>query len=242
MAFTAILWREWLAFKSKWLSITLSSLTGPVLYITAFGWGLGSALTVDGMPYISFVIPGIIAMNSMTSGFSVIAVDINMARSYQKTFESVMISPAPVPAYVIARISANVLRCLYASLLILAAARCFGAAPRVDAYFCIVLILNASIFSTAGFLAGILIDSHADIAKLSSFVITPMSFLCGTFFPLEKFPPILRSIAAQLPLARTTTALRSGCASDPYLANPLILALWFAALLSCAVCFCRKAE
>jgi ABC-type multidrug transport system permease subunit len=43
---------------------------------------------------------------------------------------------------------------------------------------------------SGGFIIGILIKSHADMGKFTSFIITPMAFLCGTFFPLEKMPLI----------------------------------------------------
>jgi ABC-type multidrug transport system permease subunit len=237
----AIFWREWIGFRNKALSNTLSSLVSPLLYLVAFGWGLGDALTVQGMSYTSFVMPGILAMGTMISAFSIIANDVNMARIYSKTFEAVMISPVRMPAYVLARLSAHVLRCLYQAALIVLLSFLFRARIRIDGYFALVLILNCYVFSALGFLAGILINTHADVAKVSAFVITPMSFLCGTFFPLEKFPAALRVFVSFLPLSQTVTALRQGFAAAGW--TPLlVLALWLAALFLPAVHFCEKAE
>jgi ABC-type polysaccharide/polyol phosphate export permease len=239
--FAAIIWREWIAFRNKWISITVSSLVSPLLYLVAFGWGLGDTLSVQGMSYTSFVMPAIIAMNAMTGGFSVIANDVNMARIYQKTFEAVMTAPIKMPVYVIARISAHVLRCLYQAGLIILLSFVFRARLHIDWYFVLVLVLNCCVFSAAGFLAGVLIDSHADIAKVSSLVITPMAFLCGTFFPLEKFPAAIRAAVSLLPLSRTVTALRQGFSGAGW--TPVFaLAAWFAALLCLAIYFCGKAE
>jgi ABC-type polysaccharide/polyol phosphate export permease len=239
--FGAILWREWIGFKNKWLSISLSALVSPLLYLVAFGWGLGDSFSINNTPYGSFIMPGIIAMNAMTNGFSVIANDINMSRIYQKTFEAVMTSPVKMPVYVIARISAHVLRCLYAAFLIVLLSFAFRAHIGLDWYFITVLVLNCYVFSAIGFIAGILIDSHGDIAKVSSFAVTPMAFLCGTFFPLEKFPPGLKTFFSILPLSQTVNALRNGFALAGWL--PLLaLAVYLAALLPLAIRLCAKAE
>jgi ABC-type polysaccharide/polyol phosphate export permease len=242
MQFTAIIWKEWIQFKNRWISITASALTGPLLYLTAFGWGLKGAITVNGTDYISFLVPGIIAMNAMTNGFGIIANDINLARNYMKTFEAVMIAPLRMSLYTLARVTANTLRSLYGSALIIAASFCFGASPAIDGYFIAVLILNCYVFSFSGFIAGILITSHPDMAKVSSFVITPMSFLCGTFFPLEKFPLPLQAVFQALPLTQAVRGLRMGFAAPGSLVPPLILAAYIAVLCPLAIRLCARAE
>jgi ABC-type multidrug transport system permease subunit len=241
MTFFAILWREWVSFRNKFVSITASALVSPLLYLIAFGWGVGDSFAVGGMSYTSFVMPAIIAMNAAINGFSVIANDINMTRVYQKTFEAVMTSPIKMPVYVIARISAHVLRCLYGALLVVLLSFVFHARLRLDGYFFLVLILNCYVFSAIGFIAGILINTHADVAKVSSFVITPMAFLCGTFFPLERFPGTLRVFVSLLPLSQAVNALRYGFAHSGWL-PPLVLAGYLTVLLFVAIRICEKAE
>ncbi|GHT85140.1 transport permease protein [Spirochaetia bacterium] len=244
MQFSAVLWKEWVQFKSKWISISLSALVGPLLYLTAFGWGLGGAVSVNGAGYIAFIIPGIIAMNAMTNGFGVIANDINLSRNYMKTFEAVMIAPVGMAVYTIARVTANTLRSLYGAALIIGASFLFqtSAALAIDGYFVLVLILNGYVFSLIGFIAGILITSHPDMAKVSSFVITPMSFLCGTFFPLEKFPVPLRIIFEALPLTQAVKGLRMGFTAPGSLIAPLILSAYVIVLLPLAIRLCGRAE
>jgi ABC-type multidrug transport system permease subunit len=238
--FDSILWKEWVLFKARIVDISASALVGPLLYLLAFGWGLGSAVNIAGISYTSFVIPGIIAMNGMTQGFSVIANDINMARIYQKTFETVMISPISMPVFTAARITANVLRCLYSAVLIIAASTMFSRGLKLDWYFLLLVVLNAAVFSTLGFIAGLLINSHAGVAKVSNFIITPMSFLCGTFFPLDRFPSALRKVIEFLPLTQTVRGMRGG--PDAGFLPPLALLAWLSLLLTVAIYLCGKAE
>jgi len=242
MNIMAILWKEWIAFKSKIISNTLGMLVSPLLYLVAFGWGLGTAVSVNGANYIQFVLPGIIAMNTMTSGFSIIAADINMSRSYLKTFEAIMTAPVRMSTYTLARISANVLRVLYGSILVIIISFLFNTKLNVNWYFFLVIILNSFVFSTLGFIAGIVIESHADISKVSTFIITPMSFLCGTFFPVEKFPLVLQKVFEALPLTQTVKALRSGFSFPGSWKVLAVFFVYIAVLLPLAIHLCKKTE
>ena len=242
MKFNAIIWKEWLVFKSKFISTTISALLGPLLYLIAFGWGLGNAVTIDGISYVAFVIPGIIAMNAMTNSFSYLANDINLSRVYYKTFEAVMVAPIRTWVFALARITASAFRGMYSAAIILLLSFFFRVNLHIDWYFVLVLILNCYVFSVIGFIAGILIDSHADMAKVTNFIITPMTFLCGTFFPLDRFPDFLRFMFELLPLTQTIEGLREGMSAPGGMAIPLILSGYIVVLLPVSIKLCKRAE
>jgi hypothetical protein len=66
----AVLWPELCFLRRNWYSILMTSLISPILYLVAFGYGLGQGLDVNGVSYIAFVIPGIIALSSMSVSFN----------------------------------------------------------------------------------------------------------------------------------------------------------------------------
>jgi hypothetical protein len=78
----AIYYREILILKQRFFRQLASMSVMPLLYMVAFGYGVGEKVTVDGVNYMSFMIPGLLAMNSMVQGFS-IAAEINIARFYK---------------------------------------------------------------------------------------------------------------------------------------------------------------
>ena len=242
MTFSAIIWKEWLVFQSRFISITLGAIIGPLLYLIAFGWGLGNSVTINDVSYTAFVIPGIVAMTAMINSYSVVANDINLSRIYSKTFEAAMIAPIRTSVFTLAKITASALQGLYSASLILLVSFLFKITLDIDFYFVLVLILNCYVFSSIGFIAGILIDSHADMAKVSNFVITPMSFLCGTFFPLDMFPRFLRIIFELLPLTQAIKGLREGVSASGSLVILLILCGYLLVLLPLAVKLCKRAE
>lgn len=242
MKLMSVLWYEGIIFKRRFWSITLGMMVAPILYLIAFGWGLGGT-TVNGASYLCFVIPGIIAMSSMTNSYSAVANNINIARTYDKTFEEFMTAPLNMRSYAVGKILAAALRGIYSSALIVILCLVFRAGVTFTPYMGLIIILNCLVFSAMGFLVGIIIESHADMSKFQNFVMTPMSFLCGTFFPLENMPIVLKQLIWLLPLSQTSIALRqSGTLFINQWLHPLILAVYFVVLTIIGIRLCKKAE
>ena len=80
---------------------------------------------------------------------------------------------------------------------------------RQTGMFLAVLTINCIIFSALGFVAAMLIDSHEDMGSFNTYVLLPMSFLCGTFFATDKLPEVIHYFLMLLPLTHTSSALRS---------------------------------
>lgn len=242
-AFLTILWQEFILFKRKFWGITIGAMVSPILYLIAFGWGLGGGMKVDGRDYILFVIPGIIALTTMTVSYNNIANSVNISRIYDKTFEAFMTAPINVTVYAMAKITAGALRGMYSGVLIMLLSLLFNTGLTITPYFVLLIILNCLVFAAIGFTAGVLIDSHADMAKFSSFVITPMSFLCGTFFSLNKMPGVIKEFIWLLPLTHTSLGLRSyGEDFKSMLVHPIVLIIYFIVVSCVGIKCCKKAE
>ncbi|MFZ7120851.1 MAG: ABC transporter permease [Eubacteriaceae bacterium] len=243
MALKGVLWHECIVFKRKFWTTTIGGMISPILYVIAFGWGLGSNIQVEGTNYMLFVIPGIIALNTMIVSFNTTANSINIAKLYYKTFEEFMVAPINTGIYAIGKIVAGAFYGLYSATLIIALVSIFGAKLPITPYFILIIILNCLVFSAGGFLAGLMVKSHADMAKFTSFIITPMSFLCGTFFSISKMPFILDKLIWILPLTHTSLGLRSnGEELINMLQHPLILLIYFVVLFIAGIRYCKTAE
>ena len=70
------------------------------------------------------------------------------------------------------------------------------------------MFLKSFFFASLGVISAMLIKSHADQTLITNFIITPMMFLSGTFFPVENLPPVLRKVIEYLPLTLVTRDLR----------------------------------
>lgn len=243
MKILTVIWSEFEIFKNKFWSITASSMISPILYMIAFGWGLGSNLsTAEGFSYIKYIVTGIIGMTTMTASYGAVANSLNIARTYDRTFEEFMTSPIKPWEYSLGKIIAGSFRGLYSALIITTLAIIF-ANLTIDFNFVISVILNCLVFASIGFTVGMIIDSHTDMNKFNSFIITPMSFLCGTFFPVDKMPGAIRGFVSVLPLSLTNDNLRKLTISQgEFYRNILVLIIYFIVFYIIGSKLCEKAE
>ena len=222
-----VLWEKWVEFKFEWKKITASALVSPMLYMIALGWGLGSTSTVTDRPYIDFLVPGIIALSTMNNSFSAVGQPLNVQRLFERSFDPIILSPTPMPAYIFGQMLGGALRGMYSGMLILLLSIPFGASIQLSLPFFLVMLLNGMTFAALGILSAIVASSHGDIARFSTFFILPMTFLCNTFFPLERVPEFIQVLISILPLTHASSSLRAmayGSAPNPL--SLIVLAIY----------------
>ena len=154
-----VFWRDWVVLKHRMTKFILSRMVAPMLYLVAFGWGLGRSIQVDGGTYLDFLVPGIIALNSMNISFSSVT-PVHAERIYHKSLDEYLIAPIVPAAYVIGKVLAAVLRGLISSSIIVVLAYAFGARFAITPLFLVVLILNCIVFSEVGFYAAMKISTN----------------------------------------------------------------------------------
>jgi len=231
-----VFWREMLVLKRTLWKFLATRLVGPVLYLIAFGWGLGRSIRTDGGSYLEFVLPGIIALSAMTVSFNATGITLNMSRLYHKTLEEYLIAPISSFSFVLGKVLAGTVRGLLGALVILVLGFLFGARPLLCGWFFVVIFATCFLFAALGVVAAMTVPSHEDMANFSTFVILPMAFLCGTFFRAEQLPGIAADIVYALPLTHSSYGLRALAAGEglPVL-SLLVLAGYTAAFLAVAV-------
>ena len=224
-----VFWRDWIVLKKRLAKFILSRMVAPILYLVAFGWGLGRSIEVQGGTYLDFIVPGILALNSMNISFNSIT-PVHAERVYHKSLEEYLVAPIWPNAFVIGKVAAAVLRALISSAIIALIALAFGAHVSVTPLFLLVLVLNCMIFAEIGFLAAMKISTFEEMAQVNTYVLLPMSFLCGTFFSTHALPWLARYAIECLPLTHTSALLRSvGSGGEASLLSLAVLALYAAA-------------
>lgn len=221
----AIYLRELLILRKKLLRQLASMSVGPLLYLIAFGFGMGQELKVQGRSYMEFLIPGLVAMNSMIQSFA-IASEINIARFYWRIFEEFQAAPIRNIAYVTGEVLAGITRALLSVGVILAIGFVTGVWLHYGVFFWLAVLLNGFLFASLAVCLAMLVKSHADQALLTNFFITPMAFLGGTFFPVERMPEWIQGLLRFLPLTHAAQAIRNAAfnAKPPCLFSYLLLA------------------
>ena len=186
----------------------------PLLYLVAFGYAAGHTAPVPGHTYMEFLLPGLMAMSSMTQAFA-IASDINIARFYWHIFEEFQAAPISDFAYVTGEVLAGMTRALLSVLVIMALGLLFGIRLDYTLSFFGAVLLNAFVFASLAVGLAMVVKSHADQSMLNAFVITPMAFLGGTFFPVDRLPSWAGKLVSLLPLTHASSAIRGACLGQP---------------------------
>ncbi|WP_353656303.1 ABC transporter permease [Geitlerinema sp. P-1104] len=219
-----IFWGDWLDLRVRIAQVAASGLISPLIYIVAFGLGLGSsvrpgtAISDDYSSYLQFILPGMVALSSMAISFGGTTFSICGERLYSKTFEEVLLLPIHPLSLHLGKMIAGVVRGLMTSASVMVVAVLFlGFTEQgisavwsfFNPLFLLVLILNCAVFAGLGVIVGLNVKSLESVGLLNNFLIVPMSFLGATFFDPATLPTALKAIVFCLPLTYTSIGLRS---------------------------------
>jgi len=206
MGVITVLWEKWHEFRRDFVKISLAVIIAPVMYMIVFGIGVKSV--TDGRTYLEYLIPGMVAMSSMTGAFGAVAQNMSVQRLYERALDQVMISPTPLWQFLLGQILGGGLRGLYAGVLIILITLPIRHGITFNLLSMFVLLLNAMVFSAAALLLSFFAKSYSDAPRYNSYIIVPMSFLCNTFFSTKALPDGIRQLVEALPLSQTSLMIR----------------------------------
>ena len=229
-----IFWGEWLDLRARVAQIAATGLISPLIYILAFGLGLGS--TIDrsiepsaGANYLEFILPGMVALSSMTISFGGTTFSICGDRLFNKTFDELLLLPVHPLALHLGKMFAGIVRGVMtaASVILVAVLFTGKIGSFLNPLFILLLVLNCAVFAGLGVIVGLRVKSLESVGLYNNFAIVPMSFLGGTFFDPASLPAALKPIVYLLPLTYTSMGLRAAAylplSEFPWYSIPILL-------------------
>ncbi|MBQ7447679.1 MAG: ABC transporter permease [Eubacterium sp.] len=239
MGIVAVLWEKWREFRRDFYKITLAAVITPLMYLIVFG--LGIQTTSHGEPYLNFLIPGIVALSTMTGSFSAVAQNMSVQRLYEKALDQVMVSPTPLWQFIMGQVIGGSLRGMYSGGIILLLTLPIRTGLVFNGFSVFVMFLNGTVFATMALVFSFLAKSYTDAPRFTAYIITPMSFLCNTFFSTDQMPRGIRQFVACLPLSQTSGMIR-GISAGEYVGfrGIIVLLIYLAAFSLISVIFIYK--
>ena len=191
----------------------LQSIVAPVLstslYFVVFGAAIGSRMqTVDGVPYGAFIVPGLIMLSLLTQSVSNAAFGIYFPRFSGTIYEllSAPISPLEV---VVGYVGAAATKSIVIGLIILGTASLFVPLHIAHPVWMVLfLLLTAITFSLFGFVIGLWADGFEKLQLVPLLVVTPLTFLGGSFYSIDMLPPVWRAISLANPVVYLVSGFR----------------------------------
>ena len=248
-----IFWGEWLDLRVRIVQVAAAGLVSPLIYIVGFGLGLGRALDATMKPaagdnYLQFILPGMIALSSMTISFGGTTFSICGDRLFTKTFEETLLVPVHPLALYLGRMLAGIVRGMMTSCSVILVALIFTQkfGSFLNPLFLLLLVLNCAVFAGLGVIVGLNVKSLEAVGLYNNFVIVPMSFLGATFFDPATLPAVLKGIVYLLPLTYTSIGLRAAAylpiAQFPWYSIPILLAVAIALSVAGAYQFAHQQD
>lgn len=220
----------------------LQSILSPVistsLYFVVFGAAIGSRIEqVAGVPYGSFIVPGLIMLMLLTQSVSNASFAIFFPR-FTGTIYEILSAPVSAVEIVIGYVGAAATKSLIIGLIILATAGFFVPLEIAHpVWMAVFLLLTAVSFSLFGFLIGIWADNFEKLQLVPLLVLTPLTFLGGTFYSIDMLPPFWQAVSLFNPVVYLVSGFRWSFfgLADVHVAVSLGMVLLFLALCLAAV-------
>jgi len=191
----------------------MQSIASPVistsLYFVVFGAAIGARMVeVDGVRYGAFIVPGLIMMALMTQSVANASFGIYMPK-FSGTVYEILSAPISALEIVLGYVGAAASKSVILGLLILATARLFVDFEIVHpVWMLIFMVLTSIAFSLLGFIIGIWADGFEKVQIVPMLVITPLSFLGGSFYSLSMLPPFWQKVALFNPVVYLISGFR----------------------------------
>ena len=183
----------------------------PTLYLIALGLGLGAFVKeINGVPYINFIAPGIIASSSMFAATFECTYGTYVRMTYQKTFDAILATPVNLDDLVAGELMWAATKSTFYGAIIMIVISLFGLVDSALIIFVIpVLFLSGLLFAVISMIFTAIVPGIDSFNYFYTLFMTPMFLFSGIFFPLDNLPPVVSKIAFFTPLYHLVNICRS---------------------------------
>jgi ABC-2 type transport system permease protein len=215
----------------------LQSIVSPVistsLYFVVFGAAIGSRITeIEGVEYGAFIVPGLIVLTLVTQSVANASFGIYFPR-FTGTIYELLSAPISYLEIVIGYVGAAATKSIILGLIILVTAALFVPLRIAHPVWMLAfLVLTSVSFSLFGFIIGIWADGFEKLQLVPLLILTPLTFLGGTFYSISVLPPVWQKIALANPIVYLISGFRWSFfeTADVSVALSLAMTLLFLAL------------
>ncbi|MFT7337821.1 MAG: ABC-2 type transport system permease protein [Marinobacter maritimus] len=187
----------------------LSPVISTCLYFVVFGSAIGSRMgNIDNIEYAAYIIPGLVMLSLLMQSISNASFGIYMPK-FSGTIYEVLSAPVSYVEVVLGYVGAAATKSVILGLIILATARLFVDYSVLHPFWMLsFLILTAVTFSMFGFIIGIWADGFEKLQIVPMMIVTPLTFLGGTFYSIDMLPEIWQTISLFNPVVYLISGFR----------------------------------
>ena len=206
------------------------------MYLLAFGFGVGGTMQ-DPQSYVMYIVPGIIALTTLSATFSSTSMKILVQRLFYMSFDELLLCPIHISSIILGKTVQGMVRALISCTILLLVGWLLSPQVVISPWIFVVIIMGSIMFSLLGLLAGMLTNKTQNLALFSSIVIIPMTFLCGTLFDVNVLPDYIAYIIYALPLTHVSNLMRGIMLPDYTVGMDSIIIIFIYIAVMFGVCY-----
>ena len=230
----AVWWRHFLVWqKTVWSSLTMQ-MVNPVLYLFAFGFGLGAVIRdMGGLDYLAFVVPGMMAYSMMFTASFEATISAYSRLTLQQTWSAILATPVTLFELMLGESGWAIAKGLFSVFGVVLVGYFWGGIGSLSGAFIsfLVLVMAGFTFSACGLAATAYAKNWEFVSYFMTFWVTPNFIFSGVFFSIDRFPSYVQALSWLLPTTHVIGVIRPLTSGQPLDIGAALVHLIFIALL-----------
>ncbi|MGO0122964.1 ABC transporter permease [Desulfothermobacter acidiphilus] len=192
-----------LVWRRRWWRFLLGGLNRPLIFLALFAWNFGSS-----HQYLLFLVPGLVAMAAVSASYGDLVNWFTLRRTYFRVLDEYLLAPISTNSLLWGHVVAGGLKGLVVATLVYTVAWLAVREFHFSLLFWVQLAIVCLLFASLAVAVAMVANGDRQVLVFSNLVVFPMTFFCGTFFPVEHLPGALATLSWFLPLTAATYNLR----------------------------------
>lgn len=223
--------RNFTVYTKRYKSSLVLNFFEPIIYLAALGLGLGAFVReIDGMPYINYLAPGLIASSSMFASTFECTYGTYIRMTFQKIFDAILVTPVNISDLIAGELLWGAAKGTFYGTIIMIVLSFMGLLESAMIVTAIPLIFVSSlIFAEIAVITTSIVPGIDSFNYFNTLFMTPMFLFSGIFFPIDSMPAIVSKVAFFLPLYHLVNICRSFAAGE---ISPVMLDMVWLAIVA----------
>ncbi|MEW6183928.1 MAG: ABC transporter permease [Bacillota bacterium] len=221
-----------LVWRRRWWRFVVGGLNRPLIFLALFAWSFKGTAAAS---HLHFLVPGLAALAAVSGSYGDLVNWFTLRRKYFQVLDECLLAPVSTRSLLVGHLIGGGAKGLVVAALVYLSGWAVAGGLCFNPLFLLQLAVIAFTFAALAVAVAMVANGDKDVLIFTNLVVLPMTFFCGTFFPVEGLPGVLSKLAWFLPLTAGTYHLRALALGEPVHWGWLAQSIgWFCALYTLA--------
>ncbi|MBC7342417.1 MAG: ABC transporter permease [Clostridia bacterium] len=195
-----------LVWRRRWWRFLVGGVNRPLIFLALFAWNLKHA--AGGVEYLQFLLPGLVVMAAVTASYTDLVNWFAVRRTVYRVLDEYLLAPVSTASLLAGHVLAGGGKGLVVALVVYFGGWAVMGDFSFPLLFAVQLAVVCLLFASLAVVVAMIAGGDRDVLMFTNLAVFPMTFFCGTFFPVERLPGALAKLSWFLPLTAGTYNLR----------------------------------